>query len=298
MTLILETGAGVRDANAYVTAAFVTAYLTERNRQTENSWSTSSTALQEAAVIAATDFIEKKFAHKFLGHRQFTLAVVNATATITLTDVPVEDETLTVGSTVYTFKDALTGEADEILIGASASATATNIASAINASSGDAGTLYGEGTSTNRDAAAEADGATVTLTARAPGDAGNDTTLSETASNLTATAFSGGRDGGSQPLSFPRCGLYDSVGNAVIGMPRPLRQATAEYAVRALAAKLAPDLTTDASGGSVKRKFEQVGPIIEETEYVDGTFLATQLVPYPEADKLLSQYLGRKGVIR
>ena len=34
MTLILETGGGVQAANAYITVAFLDAYLTERDRAT------------------------------------------------------------------------------------------------------------------------------------------------------------------------------------------------------------------------------------------------------------------------
>lgn len=298
MTLILETGAGVRNANSYVTTSFVTTYLTERNRETENSWSTAVTADQEAAIIAATDFIEKKFASRFRGYRQFNFLGASAEGSVSFAGLPSADETLTVGSTIYTFKSTLTGASNEILIGATAADTATNTNAAINASADDIGTLFGNGTTINTDASATVDSTVITLVAAAPGEPGNDTTLSDTATNVTVTAFSGGKDSGSQPLSFPRAGLYDAAGAAVTGIPRPLRQATAEYAVRALAAKLAPDLTTDASGGSVKRKLEQVGPIIEETEYVDGTFNTITLVPYPEADKLLSQYLAPKGVIR
>jgi len=284
MTIILETGAGVRNANSYVTTSFVTTYLTERGRDTENDWASVSSSLKEAAVIAATDFIEKKFGSRFMGSRLISFLFESATAVVAFSGLPTAEDTLTLGSLTYTFKSVLTDGDNEILIGSTASETAENTATKIN--------------STSSDATAVADTVTVTLTALAPGEPGNDTTLSESATNVTVSAFSGGKDGGSQPLSFPRAGLYDRAGVAVLGVPRPLRQATAEYAVRAVAAKLAPDLTTDASGGSVKRKFEQVGPIIEETEYVDGTFNTIQLVPYPEADRLLAQYLGSKGVFR
>ena len=56
MSIIIEDGTGVSGANAYTTAAEVTTYLTARNRETENSWSTSSTAIKEGAgerIIAA-----------------------------------------------------------------------------------------------------------------------------------------------------------------------------------------------------------------------------------------------------
>ena len=72
MTLIVEDGSGVVGANAYMTVAEVTAYLTDRNRQTENSWNSVAAAVAEAAVIAATDFIDRRFGQRFKGTRGFT----------------------------------------------------------------------------------------------------------------------------------------------------------------------------------------------------------------------------------
>lgn len=57
-----------------------------------------------------------------------------ATGTITVTTNPVGGETITVNGATVTFVTALTGAADQVLIGAAAANTATNLAAALNAS--------------------------------------------------------------------------------------------------------------------------------------------------------------------
>lgn len=296
MTLVLETGAGVYAANSYVTSAFVTSYLTARGRVTENGWSTATLAQTDDACIGATDYVEKRFSLNFAGERAYSFLNKFATATLIFTGLPSDTNTIVIGQKTYTFVTALSGAADEVLIGGSAAATAQNLTDAINADADAEGTTHGEDTEINRDVGATVDTATVTLTARAPGEGGNDTVLSGSPDNVTVGTFSGGQDGGPQPLSFPRVYLYTASGLAVLGVPRPLKHAVAEYAVRAHAAALIPDLTLDASGGSVKRKKERVGPIEEETEYVSGTFLSLKIPPYPAADSLIKQYLLGGGV--
>jgi hypothetical protein len=72
---------------------------------------------------------------------------------------PANNDTVTIGATVYTFKTTLTGAANEVLIGASAAAALTNLKSAINATAG-AGSTYGTGTVAN----ASVTGTTLTAT--------------------------------------------------------------------------------------------------------------------------------------
>lgn len=57
-----------------------------------------------------------------------------ATGTITVTTNPTANDTIIVNGTTVTFKTALTGSGVEVLIGATAAATATNLAAALNAS--------------------------------------------------------------------------------------------------------------------------------------------------------------------
>jgi len=298
MTLIVETGAGVRLANSYVTAAYITAYLTERERET--AWIALTADLQAAAAIAATDYIEKVHGPLFMGVREFFFDEVEAEASIDFTGLPVALETLTLGDVTYTFVGGLTlpPVPNEVVIGGSAAATASNLRDAIFADPGNSGITYGEGTQANRHAASELIGGVVWLFATAPGEGGNGTVLTEAATNVTLTPFAGGLDGGSQPLSFPRSYLYDYGGRAVLGIPRKLREATAEYASRASITPLDPDPLVDPTLASVQSKREKVGPIEEETVYATGTHLVRITVPYPAADRLLAEYKAPAGVIR
>lgn len=86
-----------------------------------------------------------------------------------------------------------------------------------------------------------------------------------------------------QALEFPR--VYDDADDPQ--MPVKMQQAVAEYALRALTGELAPDPTTDDTGGRVLEKFEKVGPLEERTRYSEGTAGTSVLKPYPAADMLL-----------
>jgi hypothetical protein len=68
-----------------------------------------------------------------------------ATAVLTFGAVPANNDTVTLDGRVYTYKTTLTGAANEILIGADVTASATNLRSALNGQTG-AGSLYGTGT--------------------------------------------------------------------------------------------------------------------------------------------------------
>jgi len=73
-----------------------------------------------------------------------------ATATLTLSGQPDNNSTITIGDITYMFKSALTPAANEVLIGATASATANNLEAAIHAAGEEFGTgLYGTGTEKN-----------------------------------------------------------------------------------------------------------------------------------------------------
>lgn len=102
-----------------------------------------------------------------------------ATGTLTLTANAADTETVTLGSTTYTFVNTLTG-ADDVLIGADANETLENLAAAINQGTG-AGTVYGTGTVQNTDAGAEAIGGNqLRATAATQGTGGNSVTSTET----------------------------------------------------------------------------------------------------------------------
>jgi len=293
MVLIVETGAGVRGANSYSTGAAVLAYLTARGRETENSFSTIASDAQDEAAIDATAHIENRFALRFKGTKLVAFDELPALGSVAFTGLPTATETVTIGTTTYTFVAALSSPvvANEVLIGADAAATASNLLDAIRASL-NAGVTFGTGTVANRDTDAEiAVAGTVALDATAAGVGGNFTTLSGSPTNVTLTAFAGGADGGSQPLSFPRLGLVDPSGRLVLGVPEAIRSATAEYAVRSVSAALWTDSTT---AGDVTRVREKVGPIETETE---GTGLTRTLLDYPAADQLLQGLLKSLGAL-
>lgn len=109
-------------------------------------------------------------------------------------------------------------------------------------------------------------------------------------------AYKGQRTSKEQELQWPREFCYNDRGDSVDGVPKAVKNATAEYALRSLVAPLLPD---PAAGAEIKSKKEKVGEIEEETEYVTGQTLASP--EYPLADRIL-QAAGlvdggvRKGV--
>lgn len=289
----VELGAGLRDSEAYCSVAFTTAYLTDRNRATENNWSTLTVAQQEAAIRTATRYIDDRWGIRFKGTKKAAFAGRAARAQVIFSGAPVEDEEMTVGEKSYVFVSTLSEFVEnQILIG-TAAVTAGNLADAVNGNTSEG---YSALTLPNASVSAQLqdDGVSVRFTARNSGSEGNDTPLT-TVTNVTLTsAFVGGLDAGSQALEFPRAGLYDQSGRSVVGVPDKLKQATAEYAVRAAVNQLFQDPTTDTSGRAIIS--QKVGPL--EVEFAEGADMATLIKPYPAADKLLAEYIGSRGVIR
>lgn len=99
-----------------------------------------------------------------------------------------------------------------------------------------------------------------------------------------------------QSLSFPRKELVDRQGRlfAEDVVPRGVKYAVFEYALRALTAPLLSD--PSATGGAIKRKLERVGSLEEETEYVDGAS-ASILPKYPTADLMLAPFLRSSSAV-
>ena len=297
MALIIENGSGVFNANSYNSEAFILAYLTDRNRETENLWSTLTSAARIGHMLASTDFMEVRFGQRFKGNREFT-SLKSARSTLTLTAQPGDTETITIGATVYTFNTAL-GGANSVLIGVSVSVSLDNLINAINLGAG-IGVAYGTGTTINLSASAEAfEEDTVVVKALIDGTPGNSvvTTSTVTGGTWVGATLSGGSDIGlSQLLSFPRLNLFDRDGNCVPGVPVKVKYAHAEYSVRSAGSTLNPDPTVDLTGGLVIEKEEVVGPIKERTKYQEGA-RATSVVSYPAADRLLAEYLITGGSV-
>lgn len=117
-----------------------------------------------------------------------TLAGKGASATGTLTSTgvaPSDGDTVTIDTTIYTYKTTLTGAAYEVLIGASAAAALDNLKSAINATAG-AGTTYGTGTAAHPTVYAITNtNTTQVVVAKLGGTAGNSIATTETSGQLS-----------------------------------------------------------------------------------------------------------------
>lgn len=109
-------------------------------------------------------------------------------------------------------------------------------------------------------------------------------------------AFKGYREFPDNPqkLSFPRVYVYDWDGRVIEGIPTKLKEATSEYAWRALSGDLWPD-PTYSLGGILRRVREKVGPIETETEYSGDSPSASTLRAYPPADALLKELIHPLG---
>lgn len=119
-----------------------------------------------------------------------------ATSHVDLIGTPADGNTVVVDGETFTFRTALSvgpTVAGEVLIGGSATASATNLATAIN--TGASAGVVSVGTAANTFATATALGATVNLTSILTGVVGNGYTLTATGANISVPAvpaFTGG----------------------------------------------------------------------------------------------------------
>jgi flagellin len=148
-----------------------------------------------SAAVAATDTLTPGAA--------FTNGAVAGT-TLTLTANDAANDTISIGGTTYTVVSALTGAANEVLLGGTTSQTLLNLKAAVNAASGGAGTVYGVGTVANANVTALVEAGvspagTLTFSANLNGTAGNAITSTVTGSGtetFTAGVLAGGTAGG------------------------------------------------------------------------------------------------------
>lgn len=66
MAFVVETGAGLSNANSYASVAAANAYYTERGN---TSWGPLTTTAKEAALIKATDYLEAVYRSAWKGYR-------------------------------------------------------------------------------------------------------------------------------------------------------------------------------------------------------------------------------------
>ncbi len=125
-----------------------------------------------------------------IGSKTYTfranIAAVAATGTLTNDGSNVTDgDTVTIDGKVYTFEDTLTEVDGHVKIGASNTATMTNLFHAINASGGVAGTDYATATTAHTTVVAtNPTGTTVVVTAITAGTAGNSLATTEASTHL------------------------------------------------------------------------------------------------------------------
>lgn len=108
--------------------------------------------------------------------------------------------------------------------------------------------------------------------------------------------FKGTKVDEDQSLSFPREDADEFDEDEI---PRNLKRATFEYALRALTAELAPDPVIDPSGVAVVTTRKKLGPMEKEFQVL-GSGTPKLLRAYPAADMLLAPLLvpGGNRVIR
>ncbi len=110
-------------------------------------------------------------------------SAVAASGVLTLTGLPLDTETVTIGTKVYTFQTVLTNVDGNVLIGATASDSLDNLIAAITLGAG-SGTLYAAATTLHPTVTAAAGaGDTMDATAKVDGTAGNTIATTETLTN-------------------------------------------------------------------------------------------------------------------
>jgi hypothetical protein len=145
-----------------------------------------------------------------------------AKGVLTFSGVGTAADTITVAGKTYTLRASVATTANEVLIGASATATAQNLRDAINTNSG-AGTTYGSATVKHTLVRATVSGAVLTVTALTEGTAANSQATTDTSSS--ASWASATLTGGMAPVSITiRNAKVDGQndGTAVSGTGEPL----------------------------------------------------------------------------
>jgi len=122
-------------------------------------------------------------------------ALLPASGTVEFVSNAVANDTITIGARTYTFVTALSA-ADQVLIGASAEITLSNLRAAVNQDAG-AGTIYGTGTVAHAAvSASDIAGSKIAITALTAGTAGNSIVLSTNVAGavLSGATLAGGAD--------------------------------------------------------------------------------------------------------
>lgn len=200
---------------------------------------------------------------------------VKATGTLTTTNAPSDADTVTIGTTVYTFKTTLSTSPAvpyEVLIGVSETTSNANLAAAINGATGE-GTTYATGTDAHPDVVAgTATAHTVPLVARVGGTAGNSIATTEAHDNgsFANATLTGGLIGGDTIAVKIGSTVYATVSDAQTAgataiVPTGIATTTADTV----------DLVHDVADTSITAATEGVGRLVVRY-IVDGRACFTQ----------------------
>jgi hypothetical protein len=131
------------------------------------------TATFNPELLTQTDHIRLALGDKNCAYTAAVVAIA-AHAALTVSGVGTEGDIVTIDTTVYTLKDALTSPAVpyEVLIGATADETAANLVAAIMDAAGE-GVTFGTGTAAHPSVTAVAADGVITATAKVAGTDGN-----------------------------------------------------------------------------------------------------------------------------
>jgi hypothetical protein len=158
----------------------------------------SVSGVKALAVLTLSDVAEADDTTTINGVEYTWVAALTgaaASSTLTLANNLTDGNRIVIGSTTYTLRETL-AQAYDVLIGVDASATLDNLIAAINKAAGE-GSTYGTGTVAHPTVSAAAGaGDTATITAKAPGVAGNAIATLEygAAASWTGATLSGGAD--------------------------------------------------------------------------------------------------------
>jgi len=287
--LIVENGSGVANANSYLSVADADAY-----------------SLLYGSPAAWED--------------------AKASAILTLGVQPLDGETFTIGSTVYTYKTVLTPADKEIPIGTTFTLTLKNTKDVINGDTERNPDIPAATTPHPDVDATTIVGSALTIAAKVGGSAGNSITLNETFSdpaNIFSTdTLTGGeetkeealrfasqyldaeygprwighRHSRTQGLQWPRNGAvpHDGFHLSSEELPVELLDATAEMAFKAALGEIFDD--DSINGGLIAEEAVKVGPLAERIKYVSGKQEGVK--KYRKVTKMLFNIITPRGVVR
>lgn len=186
------------------TAALLSTSLTGTNNDLDITAATAGSAGNSITVAYVDPAAQGASLSVSVSGTDITVSLATdsvATAQGTLTSdatAPSNNDTVTIGQYVYTYKTTLTGAPFEVLIGASAAVALDNLKSAVNGTSGE-GTTYGTGTVPHPrvDATTNTD-TTQLFVSKVAGSAFNSIATTEASTHLSwgAATLTGGLDGG------------------------------------------------------------------------------------------------------